>query len=79
MKSWANSLGLEFEEEVDVSVGTADVLVYADDIGIFEIGTTRPSKMVLLLRYVARMSPRPFTVHFWPYGTKLGFAFQNWF
>jgi hypothetical protein len=78
VKFWAISKGLEFEEEIDISIGTADVLVYADDIGIFEIGTIRSSKMILLLRYVARIS-RPFTVHFWPYGTETAFVFHNWF
>jgi len=78
VKSWAHSKGLEFEEEIDVSIGVVDVLVYADDVGIFEIGTTKPSKMLLLLRLVASRR-EPFSVHFWPYGSNLGFAFQNWF
>jgi len=44
VKSWAKSKHLEFVEEIDISIGVADVLVYADDVGIFEIGTTRPTK-----------------------------------
>lgn len=43
--SWAKSKSLQRDTEVDISIGVADVLVYADDIGIFEIGTTRPTKM----------------------------------
>ncbi|OGM24669.1 hypothetical protein A3D00_00025 [Candidatus Woesebacteria bacterium RIFCSPHIGHO2_02_FULL_38_9] len=74
---WAESVNLEFEKEVDVSVGVADVLVYADDIGIFEIGFTRPTKMLLLLKYIVRQD-HPFTVHFWPYGMNKAFVFRNW-
>lgn len=74
---WAKSFNLAYEKEVDISVGVADVLVYADDVGIFEIGTTRPTKMILLLKYIAREN-RPFTVHFWPYGTNESFVFKNW-
>lgn len=74
---WAKSRGLEFDKEVDISIGVADVLVYADDVGIFELGTTRPTKMILLLKYIAR-EDRPYTVHFWPYGTKEAIIFKNW-
>lgn len=77
VKGWAASKSLDYEEEVDVSIGVADVLVYADDIGIFEIGSTRPTKMLLLLKYIARMDS-PFTVHFWPYGAGKAIVFRNW-
>lgn len=77
VKSWAKSKGLKAETEVDVSVGVADVLVYADDLGIFEIGTTRPTKMILLLKHIVRLGT-PCTVHFWPYGTTDAFVFRNW-
>lgn len=75
--SWAQSLNLSWEKEVDMSIGVADVLVYADDIGIFEIGTTRPTKMILLLKYIVRLDGF-YTVHFWPYGTAEAFIFRNW-
>lgn len=75
--NWARKHYLDFEKEVDISIGVADVLVYADDVGIFEIGTTRPSKMILLLKYIARQN-RPITAHFWPYGTRDAFIFKNW-
>ncbi|HUS52272.1 MAG TPA: hypothetical protein VMX77_02290 [Candidatus Bathyarchaeia archaeon] len=77
VKNWAESKSLENKTEVDVSVGVADVLVYADDVGIFEIGSTRPTKMILLLKFIARLDS-PFTVHFWPYGTTAAFVFRNW-
>ncbi len=77
VRSWAKSQDLKVETEVDVSVGVADVLVYADDLGIFEIGTTRPTKMILLLKYIVRQGV-PCTVHFWPYGTTDAFVFRNW-
>lgn len=77
VKSWAKLMNLETEEEIDLSVGRVDVLVYADDIGIFEIGTTRPTKMILLLKYITKLS-NPYTVHFWPYGTNNAFVFKNW-
>lgn len=77
VKDWAKSMNLRFAEEVDISVGVADVLVYGGDIGIFEIGATRPAKMILILKYVVRFQ-RPFTVHFWPYGTTSAFVFRNW-
>ena len=76
--NWAKSRGLDYEVEVDVSVGVADVLLYGDDIGIFEIGTTRPTKLLLLLKYIVRFE-RPYTVHLWPYATNKGICFQNWY
>jgi len=75
--NWAKSLSLDFAKEVDVSIGVADVLVYADDLGIFEIGTTRPTKMLLLLKYIARQDS-PYTVHFLPYGINKAIVFKNW-
>lgn len=75
--SWAKAMKLDFEKEVDISVGVADVLVYGDDVGVFEIGATRPTKMILLLKYIIRLTT-PFTVHFWPYGTQNAFVFRNW-
>ena len=77
MISWAESLNLCWVKEVDISIGVADVLVYADDIGIFEIGTTRPTKMILLLKYIARLDGF-YTVHFWPYSGPDAFVFRNW-
>ncbi len=77
VKSWAKSMDLKVETEVDISVGVADVLVYADDLGIFEIGSIRPTKMILLLKFVVRLGT-PCTVHFWPYGTTDAFVFKNW-
>lgn len=77
VRLWANSLNLDYDEEIDILVGVADVLVYADDLGIFEIGTTRPTKMLLLLKYIAK-EDHPMTVHFWPYGTNKAFIFKNW-
>lgn len=77
VKAWAKARDLSFAEEVDISVGVADVLIHGDDTGIFEIGTTRPTKMILILKYVVRLQ-RPFTVHFWPYGTTDAFVFKNW-
>lgn len=74
---WAGSKGLDYDTETDVSVGVADILVYGDDVGIFEIGTTRPTKMLLLLKYILH-EERPITVHFWPYGTDLAIVFKNW-
>lgn len=78
VKKWAQSMKLEFEEEVDISVGVADVIVYADDIGIFEIGTTVPTKILLILKYISRLQT-PWTVHFWPYGKKEALVFRNWY
>lgn len=75
--NWAMSKSLDFDKEIDISVGVADVLVYADDIGIFEIGTTRPTKMLLLIKYISR-EKYPMTVHFWPYGTNKAIIFKNW-
>lgn len=75
--NWAKSKKLEFDKEIDILIGVADVLVYGDDIGIFEIGTTRPTKILLLLKYIARET-RPITVHFWPYGGSNAFVFKNW-
>lgn len=75
--SWAKKVKLDFQKEIDISVGVADVLVYGDDIGIFEIGTTRPTKMILLLTYIAKQTT-PYTVHFWPYGSKKAIVFRNW-
>jgi len=74
---WAKINGLDFDTEMDVSVGVADVLVYGDDVGIFEIGATRPTKMLLLLKYILR-EDNPITVHFWPYGTDTAIIFRNW-
>lgn len=74
---WAKSNNLTFDKEVDVSVGVADVLVYGNDLGIFEIGTTRPTKMLLLLKYIARQDTY-YTVHFWPYGNNKAMIFRNW-
>ncbi len=76
--AWAKSKNLEYDKEVDISVGVADVLVYGDDLGIFEIGTTRPTKILLLLKYIAKQTT-PLTVHFWPYGTNESFIFKNWY
>lgn len=76
--AWAKSLDLDYEVEIDISIGVADVIVYADDTGVFEIGTTRPTKMLLLLKYIARQD-RPYTVHFWPYGTNEAIVFKNWY
>jgi len=45
--SWATCFNLPYIVEVDISVGVADVVIYADDVGIFEIGTTRPTKLDL--------------------------------
>lgn len=75
--NWAMSQNLEFGLEADISIGVADVLVYGADLGIFEIGTTRPTKMLLLLKYIARQNS-PYSVHFWPYGTNKAFVFRNW-
>lgn len=74
---WAKSQNLEFEKEIDISVGVADVIVYGADIGIFELGTTRPSKMLLLLKYISKQNT-PYTVHFWPYSTNKAYVFRNW-
>jgi len=74
---WAMSEKLDYDLETDISVGVADVLVYGNDIGIFEIGTTRPTKMLLLLKYISR-ERQPMTVHFWPYGIDLAIIFKNW-
>ena len=73
----ARSFNLDFDKEVDISVGVADVLVYGEDLGIFEIGTTRPTKMLLLLKYIAKQN-NFYTVHFWPYGTNKALIFKNW-
>lgn len=75
--SWSAACGLNYEKEIDISVGVADVIVYADDIGIFEIGTTRPTKIVLLLRYITKIGGF-YTVHFWPYAMTEAFIFRNW-
>ena len=75
--SWAQSMKLDFSKEVDISIGVADVLVYGDDLGIFEIGTTRPTKMLLLLKYISKQTS-PYTVHFWPYGSDVAIVFRNW-
>lgn len=77
VKSWANHMNLLTLEEVDISIGIADVLVYGDDIGIFEIGTTRPTKMLLLLKYIAQLNGL-YTVHLWPYQAEEAIVFQNW-
>lgn len=74
---WAKSNKLDFDTETDISVGVADVLIYGDDIGIFEIGTTRPTKMLLLLKYILR-EDHPMTIHFWPYGSDIAIVFKNW-
>ena len=74
---WAEMNGLDFDQEIDISVGVADVLVYGNDLGIFEIGTTRPTKMLLLLKYIIS-EDRPMTVHFWPYGSPEAIVFKNW-
>lgn len=74
---WARSFNLDSDKEVDISVGVADALVYGDDLGIFEIGTTRPTKMLLLLKYIAKQDTY-YTVHFWPYGTNKALVFTNW-
>lgn len=74
---WATSKGLDYDLETDISVGIADVLVYGEDIGIFEIGTTRPTKILLLLKYISREN-HPMTVHFWPYGSDVAIVFKNW-
>ena len=74
---WARSVGLGSIKEVDISVGVADVLVYGEDLGIFEIGTTRPTKMLLLLKYISKQNTC-YTVHFWPYGSDKAIVFKNW-
>lgn len=74
---WAKSNNIDFSEETDISVGVADVLVYGDDLGIFEIGTTRPTKMLLLLKYIVRQNTC-YTIHFWPYGSTKAIVFKNW-
>ena len=74
---WAVSNNLEFTKESDISVGVADVLVYGDDLGIFEIGTTRPTKMLLLLKYISKQNTC-YTLHFWPYGSNKAIVFKNW-
>jgi hypothetical protein len=74
---WAKKNNLDYEKEVDISIGVADVLVFADDIGIFEIGTTRPTKILLLLKYISKQTSL-YTVHFWPYGQKTAIIFKNW-
>lgn len=76
--NWAKKFNLDHTKEVDISIGVADVLVWGDDVGIFEVGTTRPTKMLLLLKYIVKQD-RPYTVHFWPYGTNRGFVFKNWY
>src|SRR3989344_960014 len=68
ISDWASKSKLIIQTEVDISVGIVDVIVYADDTGLFEIGTTRPTKIILLLNYIARMSGI-YTVHFWPYNS----------
>lgn len=75
--NWARSQNVEFEKEIDISIGVADVIVYGDDLGIFELGTTRPTKILLLLKYISRQNT-PYTVHFWPYGSDKAFVFKNW-
>lgn len=75
--NWAKSVDLDSDMEVDISVGVADVLVYGNDIGIFEIGTTRPTKMLLLLKYISKQKSF-YSVHFWPYGSNKAFVFRNW-
>lgn len=77
VSQWAENNGLKFQKEIDISVGVADVLVYADDTSIFEIGTTRPTKMVLLLKYISKLDGF-YTVHFWPYVENNAFIFRNW-
>lgn len=77
VKAWTTIYNLEFEEEVDISIGVADVVVYAADTGIFEIGTTRPTKILLLLKYLIKLS-KPYSIHFWPYKIKNAFVFRNW-
>lgn len=77
ISDWAISKNLEFSHEIDVSVGVADVVIYASDLGIFEIGTTKPIKMLLLLKYIFR-EKRSITVHFWPYESDKAFIFRNW-
>lgn len=74
---WAKENNLEFDTEVDTFVGVADVLVRGEDTGIFEIGYTKPSKIVLLLRFIAKQT-RPYSIHLWPYGSR-AFIFRNWF
>lgn len=77
VEKWAELYNLDSEKEVDICVGVADVLVYGEDLGIFEIGTTRPSKMLLLLKYIAKQNTC-YTVHFWPYGSSKAIIFKNW-
>ena len=74
---WAKSVNLDSDKEVDISIGVADVLVYGEDLGIFEIGTTRPTKMLLLLKYIAKQKTC-YTIHFWPYGSNKAIVFRNW-
>lgn len=77
IKQWAALNGLDWSEEIDVSVGVVDVLVHADDTGIFEIGNIKPAKIALLLRLISKL-PKPFTVHLWPYEVRQAFVFRNW-
>ena len=74
---WAKDNHLEYDMEIDTFVGVADVLVYGEDIGIFEIGYTKPSKVVLLARFIAKQA-RPYSIHLWPYGPR-AFILRNWF
>ena len=74
---WASRSNLSYQTEVDISIGVVDVIVYADDIGLFEIGTTRPTKIILILNYIVRMSGI-YTVHFWPYNSLESIVFRNW-
>ena len=74
---WAVNSKLDYQMEVDISVGVVDVIIYADDTGLFEIGTTRPTKIILLLHYISKMNGF-YTVHFWPYSSKESFVFRNW-
>lgn len=77
VSDWAEKTNLNCQKEIDLSVGVIDVVVYAGDTGLFEIGTTRPTKIILLLHYITKMSGN-YTVHFWPYSSKDSFIFRNW-
>ena len=75
--NWALHHNLGYQKELDISVGVVDVIVYADDFGLFEIGTTRPSKLILLLKYISKLDDY-YSIHFWPYQSNLSFIFKNW-
>ena len=76
--NWAKEMKLDYKKEIDIGVETADVLLYADDIGIFEVGTIPPLRLFLLLKMVIKMD-KPMSLHFWPYFDKNAYVFKNWY